>query len=224
MTIRVVLADDQALIRAGFTALIDATHDLMVVGEATTGVEAVALARTARADVVLMDIRMPDMDGITATRRITDDDDMVGVRVIILTTFEVDDLVVQAIRAGASGFLGKGVAPDELRDAIRIVAAGDALLSPRATRGLLAQLADDATGFPITEAAEFGLLTAREREIVTLVATGLSNDDIAERLYLSPLTVKTHVNRAMMKLGARDRAQVVVLAYEGGLVRPGRKL
>ena len=141
MTIRVLLADDQALIRAGFKALIDSAPDLTVVGEAATGAEAVALARSGRADVVLMDIRMPDMDGIAATRRITTDDDMAGVRVIMLTTFEVDDLVVQAIRAGASGFLGKGVDPAELLDAIRVVAAGDALLSPRATRGLLAQLA-----------------------------------------------------------------------------------
>jgi DNA-binding NarL/FixJ family response regulator len=222
MTIRVMLADDQALIRAGFKSLIDTTPDLTVVGEAATGTEAVALARTTRADVVLMDIRMPDMDGITATRHITNDDDLAGVRVIILTTFEVDDLVIQAIRAGASGFLGKSVAPDELRDAIRVVAAGEALLSPRATRGLLAQLAHSATAPPLEEPAEFALLTAREREIVTLVATGLSNDEIAEQLYLSPLTVKTHINRAMMKLAARDRAQLVVLAYEGGLVQPGQ--
>lgn len=222
MTIRVMLADDQALIRAGFKALIDTTPDLTVVGEAATGAEAVALARTTRADVVLMDIRMPDTDGITATRQITTDDDLAGVRVIILTTFEVDDLVIQAIRAGASGFLGKSVAPDELRDAIRVVAAGEALLSPRATRGLLAQLARSATALPLDEPAEFALLTARERETVTLVATGLSNDEIAERLHLSPLTVKTHIHRAMMKLAARDRAQLVVLAYEAGLVQPGR--
>jgi DNA-binding NarL/FixJ family response regulator len=223
MTIRVVLADDQTLIRAGFKALIDSAPDLTVVAEATTGAEAVALTRSSRADVVLMDIRMPDMDGITATRQITTDDDMAGVRVVMLTTFEVDDLVVQAIRAGASGFLGKGVEPAELLDAIRIVAGGDALLSPRATRGLLAQLAEDAVSLPATEPEEFKFLTARERELTTLVATGLSNDAIADRLCLSPLTVKTHVNRAMMKLGARDRAQLVVLAYEGGLVQVGRQ-
>jgi DNA-binding NarL/FixJ family response regulator len=223
MTIRVVIADDQALIRAGFKALIDSAPDLTVVAEAATGAEAVALTRSSRADVVLMDIRMPDMDGITATRQITTDDDMAGVRVVMLTTFEVDDLVVQAIRAGASGFLGKGVEPAELLDAIRIVAGGDALLSPRATRGLLAQLAHGAVSLPATEPDEFKLLTAREREIITLVATGLSNENIADRLYLSPLTVKTHVNRAMMKLGARDRAQLVVLAYEGGLVQAGRR-
>jgi DNA-binding NarL/FixJ family response regulator len=222
MTIRVLLADDQALIRAGFKALIDSAPDLAVVAEATTGAEAVSLARSNRADVVLMDIRMPGMDGIEATRAITADDDMAGVRVVMLTTFEIDDLVVQAIRAGASGFLGKGVEPADLLDAIRVVAGGEALLSPRATQGLLAQLSDDAISLPVTEPDEFKFLTARERELMTLVATGLTNDDIAEHLHLSPLTVKTHVNRAMTKLGARDRAQLVVLAYEGGLVQPGR--
>ncbi|MCC6704708.1 MAG: response regulator transcription factor [Thermomicrobiales bacterium] len=221
MTIRVLLADDQALIRAGFRALIDSAPDLTVVAEASTGAEAVALARRSRADVVLMDIRMPDLDGITATSRITGDDDLAGVRVIILTTFEIDEFVLRAIRAGASGFLGKGVEPAELLDAIRIVANGEALLSPRATRGLLAQLAGGGMALPIVEPAAFKLLTGREREIMTLVGTGLSNDEIADRLFLSPLTVKTHVNRAMMKLGARDRAQLVVLAYEGGLVRVG---
>jgi len=222
MTIRVVLADDQALIRAGFKALIDSAPDLTVVAEAATGAEAVSVTRSSRADVVLMDIRMPGMDGITATRLITTDDDMAGVRVVMLTTFEADDLVVEAVRAGASGFLGKSVEPAELLGAIRIVADGDALLSPRATRGLLAQLANDTNRLPVTEPEEFKLLTPRERELMTLVATGLNNDDIADRLHLSPLTVKTHVNRAMMKLGARDRAQLVVLAYEGGLVQPGR--
>jgi DNA-binding NarL/FixJ family response regulator len=223
MTTRVLLADDQHLIRAGFKALIDRAPDLTVVAEASTGVEAVSLARSTRADVVLMDIRMPDMDGVTATRQIVTDDDLAGVRVIMLTTFEVDDLVVQAIRAGASGFLGKGVEPVELLDAIRVVARGDALLSPRATRGLLASLALDETPFPVVEPDEFKLLTHRERELMALAATGLSNDEIAERLFLSPLTVKTHINRSMMKLGARDRAQLVVLAYEGGLVRAGRR-
>jgi DNA-binding NarL/FixJ family response regulator len=222
VTIRVVLADDQALVRAGFKALIDSAPDLAVVGEAATGSEAVSLTRSSRADVVLMDIRMPGMDGIAATRLITGDDDLAGVRVVMLTTFEVDDLVVQAIRAGASGFLGKGVEPAELLDAIRIVAAGDALLSPRATRGLLAQLTRDGVGLPVTEPDEFKFLTARERELMILVATGLTNDEIADRLFLSPLTVKTHVNRAMAKLGARDRAQLVVLAYEGGLIQIGR--
>jgi DNA-binding NarL/FixJ family response regulator len=222
MTIRVVLADDQALIRAGFKALIDSAPDLTVVAEAATGAEAVSVTRSSRADVVLMDIRMPDMDGIAATHLITTDDDLAGVRVVMLTTFEADDLVVEAVRAGASGFLGKSVEPAELLGAIRIVADGDALLSPRATRGLLEQLANDTNRLPVTEPEEFKLLTPRERELMTLVATGLNNDDIGDRLHLSPLTVKTHVNRAMMKLGARDRAQLVVLAYEGGLVQAGR--
>jgi DNA-binding NarL/FixJ family response regulator len=223
MTIRVLLADDQALIRAGFKALIDSAHDLTVVAEAATGAEAVTLARTSRADIVLMDIRMPDMDGIAATRAITTDDDMAGVRVVILTTFEIDDLVIRAVQAGASGFLGKGVDPAELLDAIRIVASGDALLSPRATSGLLGQLRHHERPLPTTESEQFHDLTPRERELTTLVATGLSNDDIAERLSLSPLTVKTHINRAMMKLGVRDRAQLVVLAYEGGLIQPGQQ-
>lgn len=223
MTIRVLLADDQALIRAGFKALIDSAADLTVVAEAATGAEAVAQARTSRADIVLMDIRMPDMDGIEATRAITTDDDMAGVRVLILTTFEIDDLVIRAVQAGASGFLGKGVEPAELLDAIRIVASGEALLSPRATSGLLSQLRHHERPLPTTESERFNGLTARERELTMLVATGLSNDDIAERLYLSPLTVKTHINRAMMKLGVRDRAQLVVLAYEGGLIQPGRE-
>ena len=223
MTIRVLLADDQALIRAGFKALIDSAPDLTVVAEAATGAEAVTQARSSRADIVLMDIRMPDMDGIAATRAITTDDDMAGVRVVILTTFEIDDLVIRAVQAGASGFLGKGVEPTELLDAIRIVASGEALLSPRATSGLLAQLRHHGRRLPTTESERFNSLTARERELTTLVATGLSNDDIAERLHLSPLTVKTHVNRAMMKLGVRDRAQLVVLAYEGGLIQTGRQ-
>ncbi|OWY61900.1 DNA-binding response regulator, partial [cyanobacterium TDX16] len=196
---------------------------LAVVAEAATGGEAVTHARSSCADVVLMDIRMPDMDGIAATRAITTDDDMAGVRVVMLTTFEVGDLVIRAVHAGASGFLGKGVEPAELQDAIRIVASGEALLSPRATSGLLDQLRHHDWPLPTTESERFRSLTAREREVSTLVATGLSNDDIAERLHLSPLTVKTHVNRAMMKLGARDRAQLVVLAYEDGLIQPGRR-
>jgi len=223
--IRVVLADDQALIRAGFRVLIDSAPDLEVVGEAADGEKAVALVRSTRADVVLMDIRMPGMDGLAATRAITGDDDLAGVRVIVLTTFEVDDYVISAVQAGASGFLGKGVEPAELLDAIRVVAAGDALLSPRATQALLSRFALTAgAAAPSGAAAELDVLTEREREIMALIAHGLSNDDIAERLYLSPLTVKTHANRAMMKLGARDRAQLVVLAYQRGLVRPGDTL
>ncbi|HEU4866505.1 MAG TPA: response regulator transcription factor [Actinomycetota bacterium] len=215
--IRVLLADDQALIRAGFKVLIDAAADLEVVGEAATGAEAVALARSARADVVLMDIRMPEMDGLTATKLITAEEDLAGVRVVILTTFELDEYVVQAIRAGASGFLSKGVEPDELLAAIRIVASGDALLSPKATRSLIAQFASEPGSYVEPEALKF--LTAREREVVTLVGEGLSNEAIGERLFVSPLTAKTHVNRAMMKLGARDRAQLVIVAYQSGLVR-----
>ncbi len=223
--IRVVLADDQALIRAGFRVLIDSAPDLEVVGEAADGDEAVALVRSTRADVVLMDIRMPGVDGLAATRAITGDDDLAGVRVIVLTTFEVDDYVISAVQAGASGFLGKGVEPAELLDAIRVVAAGDALLSPRATQALLSRFAlSGGAVAPPGAGAGLDVLTEREREIMALVAHGLSNDEIAERLYLSPLTVKTHANRAMMKLGARDRAQLVVMAYQRGLVRPGDTL
>ncbi|MFN3216891.1 MAG: response regulator [Acidimicrobiales bacterium] len=223
MTIRVVLADDQALIRAGFKMLIDAASDLTVVGEAGDGDEAVRVVRDTRADVVLMDIRMPGTDGIEATRRITGDDDLAGVKVIVLTTFEIDEHVVDAIRAGASGFVGKGIEPADLLDAIRVVAEGEALLSPHATRAMLAAFAQDqaAPGRPPVDDTVLDVLTPREREVTALVAHGLTNDEIAERLYLSPLTAKTHANRAMMKLGVRDRAQLVVLAYQTGLVRPG---
>ena len=221
MTIRVLLADDQTLIRAGFKVLVDSAADLEVVGEATTGREAVDLARSLRADVVLMDIRMPDLDGIEATRLITADEDLAGVRVLILTTFEIDENVLRALRAGASGFLSKGVEPADLLDAIRVVAAGEALLSPRATRGLIARFLDQPEPGALHAPARLDSLTDREREVLALVAGGLSNDEIAERLYVSPLTAKTHVNRAMTKLGARDRAQLVVIAYQSGLVRPG---
>lgn len=222
--IRVLLADDQALIRAGFKVLIDAAVDLEVVGEASTGAEAVALARSARADVVLMDIRMPEMDGLTATKLITEEEDLAGVKVVILTTFELDEYVVQAIRAGASGFLSKGVEPDELLAAIRIVAGGDALLSPKATRSLIEQFASEPGSESYVEPEALKFLTAREREVVTLVGEGLSNEAIGERLFVSPLTAKTHVNRAMMKLGARDRAQLVIVAYQSGLVRVSGRL
>jgi DNA-binding NarL/FixJ family response regulator len=220
MTIRVVLADDQALIRSGFRVLIDSADDLEVVGEADTGEQAVRLARSTRADVVLMDIRMPGMDGIGATREITGDDDLAGVKVVVLTTFEIDAYVIEAVRAGASGFLSKSIEPADLLDAIRTVAGGDALLSPRATQALLAEFATTAVTPSIPDGT-LDALTARERELMTLAAHGLSNDQIAERLFLSPLTVKTHINRAMMKLAVRDRAQLVVLAYQTGLVRPG---
>jgi DNA-binding NarL/FixJ family response regulator len=221
MTIRVLLADDQTLIRAGFRVLVDSAPDLEVVGEATTGREAVDRARSLRADVVLMDIRMPDLDGIEATRLITADEDLAGVRVLILTTFEIDENVLRALRAGASGFLSKGVEPADLLDAIRLVAAGEALLSPKATRSLIARFLDQPEPGALHAPARLDQLTDREREVLALVAGGLSNDEIAERLYVSPLTAKTHVNRAMTKLGARDRAQLVVIAYQSGLVRPG---
>ena len=219
MTIRVVLADDQPLIRAGSRSLIDSTDDMQVVGEAATGGDAVALARSARADVVLMDIRMPEMDGLAATIEITADEDLAGVRVLVLTTFEIDDYVFRALRAGASGFIGKGVEPEELLEAIRVVARGDALLSPQATKGLIARFLAQPANIDAAVPTALETLTEREREIVTLVAAGLSNDEIADRLYLSPLTVKTHVARSMTKLGARDRAQLVVFAFQTGLVR-----
>jgi DNA-binding NarL/FixJ family response regulator len=218
-TIRVLLADDQALIRAGFRALVDSAPDLEVVGEAANGREAVELARSTRADVVLMDIRMPDGDGLAATREITADDDLAGVKVLILTTFEIDEYVFEALRAGASGFLGKGVEPAHLIEAIRVIAAGEQLLSPAATSRLIARfLAEpDRAALPLPPSLD--VLTAREREVVSLVATGLSNEDIAVKLFLSPFTVKTHANRAMAKLGVRDRAQLVVIAFQSGMVR-----
>jgi DNA-binding NarL/FixJ family response regulator len=222
VTIRVLLADDQALIRAGFKVLVDSAGDLEVVGEAATGREAVDLARRLRADVVLMDIRMPELDGIEATRLITADEDMAGVRVLILTTFEIDENVLRALRAGASGFLSKGVEPSDLLDAIRVVAAGEALLSPGATRSLIARFLTQPEPSSSVAPSQLAGLTDREREVLTLVAAGLSNDDIAEKLYVSPLTAKTPVNRAMTKLGARDRAQLVVIAYQSGLVRVPR--
>jgi len=217
--IRVVLADDQALLRATFRLLLDATDDVLVVGEAATGAEAVRLARSTLADLVLMDIRMPEVDGIEATRRITADEALAGVKVLVLTTFEDDELVLSALRAGASGFLGKGVEPEALIDAIRTVAAGDQLLSPAATRAVIASVVERPEPRPRTEPAGFADLTAREREITALVAAGLSNTEIAGRLYISPATAKTHVNRAMLKTGARDRAQLVYLAYEAGLAQ-----
>jgi DNA-binding NarL/FixJ family response regulator len=224
MTIRVLLADDQALIRAGFSMIIDSEPDLEVVGEAANGREAVELARSARADVVLMDIRMPEVDGIEATKRIAADDDLAGVRILVLTTFENDDNVVLALRAGASGFLGKGVEPADLLHAIRVVAAGESLLSPKATRGLVSRFLSQEVPAPLPAPIPLDGLTDREREVLALVAHGLSNDDIAEKLFLSPLTAKTHVNRAMTKLGVRDRAQLVVIAYQSGLVRAGGPL
>jgi len=219
VTIRVIVADDQPLLRTGFRALIAAAPDLEVVGEAGDGREAVRLARAAQADVVLMDIRMPVLDGIAATRLITRDEDLAGVRVLILTTFEIDEYVFEALRAGASGFLGKSAEADELLNAIRTVSRGDALLSPVATRSLIARFLATPSAPPMDEAArrDLAALTDRERELTMLVATGLSNDEIAARLVLSPATVKTHVNRSMAKVGARDRAQLVVFAHRCGL-------
>ena len=227
MTVRVLLVDDQVLIRSGFAALINSADDLEVVGEASDGGAAVQQTAALLPDVVLMDIRMPGTDGLSAARQITASRELSGVRIIVLTTFEADEYVVEALRSGASGFLGKSVEPDELLDAIRVVARGEALLSPRATRGLIARfLAQPGPPEPDSvgsapDGAVLDVLTDREREMVTLVAHGLSNEDIAEGLHLSPLTVKTHINRAMSKLQARDRAQLVVLAYQTGLVRAG---
>jgi DNA-binding NarL/FixJ family response regulator len=218
--IRVLLADDQALIRAGFRVLLENAEGMAVVGEASNGSEAVDLARQMRADVVLMDIRMPGMDGLEATRLIAADDNLAGVKVIILTTFESDEYVYQAIRAGASGFLVKDAEPAELIQAVRVVAAGDALLAPRVTRRLITDLASRPER-PQLDGQQLAALTDREREVLSLVAAGLSNDEIARQLFVSPLTAKTHVSRILTKLDARDRAQLVVLAYESGLVTPG---
>jgi DNA-binding NarL/FixJ family response regulator len=218
--IRVLLADDQALVRAGFRSLLEDEEDLEIVGEAGDGVTAVELARSKRPDVVLMDIRMPVMDGLEATRRIAADKLLDGVRVLVLTTFELDEYVFEALASGASGFLLKNTDPVELLRAVRVVAAGEALLAPSVTRRLIAEFA--ARPRPGGAPVELAALTDREREVMALAAAGLSNEEIAERLVVSPATARTHVSRAMVKLGARDRAQLVVFAYESGLVAPGR--
>ncbi|MFG1698480.1 response regulator [Nonomuraea sp. NPDC049309] len=212
--IKVLLADDQALVRAGFKALLDAQQDMTVVAEASDGAEAVRLATRHRPDVVLMDIRMPGTDGLTATRQMPE-----GPRIIILTTFELDEYVFEALRSGASGFLVKDTEPADLIQAVRVVAAGDALLSPSVTRRLIAEYASRAKEPVATDGLD--QLTEREREVLALVGTGMTNDEIAAKLFMSPATAKTHVSRAMMKLHARDRAQLVVIAYESGLVKPG---
>ncbi|MFD7639345.1 response regulator [Kitasatospora sp. NPDC059795] len=224
MTIRVLLADDQALLRGAFRMLIDAEDDMEVVGEASNGREAVECARATRPDLVLMDIRMPGGDGLAATAEICGSEELSGTRVLILTTFEIDEYIAQALRAGADGFLGKGAAPAELLAAIRTVAVGDALLSPAATRAMIDRFRAQpgpAAGAP-AGAERLAVLTAREREVMALTATGLTNEEIAERIFVSPFTVRTHVHRAMAKLDVRDRAQLVALAYQCGLVPPGR--
>jgi DNA-binding NarL/FixJ family response regulator len=217
--ITVLIADDQALVRAGFRALLDAQDDVTVVGEASDGEEAVRLAIQHRPDVVLMDVRMPGTDGLVATRRIAGDERLGDVRVVILTTFDLDEYVFEAIRAGANGFLVKDTEPAELLRAVRAVVEGDALLSPRITRRLIEEFASRAKEPQL--ASGLDVLTDREREVVALVAEGLSNDEIAERLIMSAATARTHVSRSMIKVGARDRAQLVVFAYETGLARPG---
>ncbi|WP_328445094.1 MULTISPECIES: response regulator transcription factor [unclassified Amycolatopsis] len=211
---RVLIADDQALLRGSFRVLVDSAPGLTVVGEASDGVEAVALARHEKPDVVLMDVRMPEMDGIEATRRICAETE---VRVLMLTTFDLDEYVYAALRAGASGFLLKDTRPADLLAAIEIIANGDALLAPSVTRRLVAEFARLPSG-PVTRLAG---VTAREQEVLTLIARGLSNDEIAERLHLGIATVKTHIGRLLHKLAARDRAQLVIAAYESGLVHPG---
>jgi DNA-binding NarL/FixJ family response regulator len=241
--IRVLLADDQALIRAGFRVLLEAADDIEVIGEAVNGDQAVDLAKTERPDVILMDIRMPGTDGLTATSQIAAAGDLDAVKVVILTTFETDEYVYQALRAGASGFLVKDAEPEELIRAVRVAHRGEALLSPSVTRRLIASFASRGPSIPAaagpvatgpdgtasgrgsanraSPASDLARLTEREREVLALVGQGLSNDEIAGRFYLSPLTTKTHVSHIMTKLGARDRAQLVVIAYESGLVVPG---
>ncbi|WP_336112706.1 response regulator transcription factor [Streptomyces sp. PTD9-10] len=216
--VRVLLADDQALVRAAFAMLVESAPDMEVVGQAATGREAVDLVRTERADVVLMDVRMPDLDGIEATRLIAADEDLAGVKVLVLTTYDTDENIVDALRAGASGFLVKDTRPGDLLDAIRTVAAGEALLSPGPTARLIERFLRSPSA-PATGGPE--CLSDREREVLTLVTRGLNNAEIAEVLGLSPLTAKTHVSRIMGKLGARDRAQLVIVGYESGLVIPG---
>ncbi len=218
--IRVAIADDQQLIRAGFRSLLEAEPDIEIVGEAGTGAEAVSLVNATRPDVVLMDIRMPDGDGLWATEQIAANPQLARTHIVIVTTFELDEYVGRAIRAGASGFLVKDSEPVEFIRAVRVVAAGDALLSPGVTRRLLERISSDLRETP--DARQLDVITDREREVLTLVGQGLTNDEIGRALFLSPLTAKTHVSRIMSKLAARDRVQLVVIAYETGLVTAGR--
>ena len=220
MTVRVCVADDQPLIRTGLRTMVDHAADLELVGEAADGEQAVDVARRHRPDVLLMDIRMPLLDGIEATRRITADAALAAVRVLVLTTFDADDYVYAAIRAGASGFLLKDAPPEDVLDAIRVVARGDALLAPSVTRRLIEELASRPDADRPSPPA-LDILTGREREVLALVGRGLSNGEIGAKLYVSPTTAKTHVSHVMTKLDARDRAQLVVIAYESGLIRPG---
>lgn len=220
--IRVVLADDQALVRGGLRALLANSSDLQVVGEAGDGREAVAVVTRVQPDVILMDARMPGMDGIEATQRITADPHLSGVAIIMLTTFDEDDLIFAAIRAGASGYLLKDAEPADLREAIRVVAAGDALLSPSVTRKVMEGIVSGPAG--VAHRGWLNELTEREREVLSEVGRGLSNDEIAAEIHISPATARTYVSRMLTKLGARDRAQLVVIAYESGLVTPGRHL
>ena len=218
--IRVAIADDQQLIRAGFRSLLEAEPDIEIVGEAGSGSEAVSLAVATRPDVMLMDIRMPDGDGLWATEQIVGNPDLAQTHIVIVTTFELDEYVGRAIRAAASGFLVKDTEPDEFIRAVHVVAAGDALLSPTVTRRLLERLSSELRETP--DASQLSVITDREREVLALVGQGLTNEEIGKQLFLSPLTAKTHVSRIMAKLAARDRVQLVVVAYETGLVSPGR--
>jgi DNA-binding NarL/FixJ family response regulator len=220
VTIRVAIADDQPLVRAGFATMVGYAEDLELVGEADNGADAVAVARRTRPDVFLMDIRMPTLDGLEATRQITGDPDLAGTRIIILTTFDLDDYVHQALRNGASGFLVKDARPEDILNAVRVVAAGDALLAPSVTRRLIERFTT--TPAPTHPPAELTQLTEREAEVLILVAQGRSNAEIADQLYISLYTAKTHVSRILTKLGARDRAQLVIVAYETGLISPGK--
>jgi DNA-binding NarL/FixJ family response regulator len=220
MTIRVAIADDQPLVRAGFTTMVSYADDLVLVGEAESGADAVAVAKRVRPDVFLMDIRMPGLDGLDATRRITGDPELAGVRIIMLTTFDLDEYVYEALRSGASGFLLKDARPEDILTAVRVVAAGEALLAPSVTRRLIGRFVAQSSP-PARPPSALAQLTERESEVFVLVAQGLSNAEIANRLYISLFTAKTHVSRILTKLNARDRAQLVMHAYETGLVTPG---